>query len=180
MVFLCAMGAGSMARAEPKEPAKDAPKDKGVAGGLVIDKHEDSILVRVDGEDEPTKYLLGPGADKHMQEVLKSIFSVDRVQIKYKLEGDARRVVSIEKLAGKANGVVRGEVLKVYNNFWVAVKPKDGPVEGFALNGPAEKVKAAADVLKALKPGDVVVIHYSTDFERHRILTIEVAPTPAK
>ncbi len=168
------------ASAEPKAATKPAVKDNGIVGGLVIDKHDDSILVTGDGEDEPVKYLIGPGLDKRSLDALKTIFGVDRVQLKYKMDGEARRVVAIEKVPGKATGVVTGEVLKVYNNFWVAVKPKDGPVEGYACSWPAEKAKATTDVLKTLKPGDVVVIRFTSDFERHRIQGIEVKPTPAK
>jgi hypothetical protein len=53
-------------------------------------------------------------------------------------------------------------------------------IEGFALNGPPEKAKPASDILKSLNPGDMVAIKYATDFERHRILQIEVKPAPAK
>jgi len=53
-------------------------------------------------------------------------------------------------------------------------------IEGYALNGPPEKTKAVSDILKSLNPGDLVAIKYATDFERHRILQIEVRPSPTR
>ena len=166
--------------AAPKEADKAKPKDGGVVAGLVTDKADNSITVQVDGEEEPTKFVAGEGTDKRSLDALKTIFTVDRVNVKYKADGNVRRLLAVEKVTGRPAGVVVGEVVKVYNDFWVAVKPKGGMIEGFALNGPAEKVKAAADVLKALKPGDVVAIKYTTDGERHRIQQIEVKPAAAQ
>jgi hypothetical protein len=82
-------------------------------------------------------------------------------------------------VAGKQSGVIVGKVLKVYNNFWVAIKPANGGmIEGFALNFPPEKFKQSHDLIKTLQPGDTVAIKYATDFERHRILQMEVKAQP--
>ena len=83
-------------------------------------------------------------------------------------------------MIGKPQGVVIGEVLKVYNNFWVAVKPKNGNIDGYALQWPPEKYKQSHDLIKTLKPGDIVAIRYTTDSERHRILQMEVKPASSK
>jgi hypothetical protein len=78
---------------------------------------------------------------------------------------------------GKQSGVVIGTVIKVYDNFWVSVKPTNGDmIEGFALGGNSAAV--SKDVLKSLNPGDVVGIRYITDLERHRIQQIQVKPAP--
>lgn len=161
------------------DATKPAPQ-AGTVFGLVTDKQAASITIQVDGEDEPTKYVIGQGTDKRSVDVLKTIFTVDRVKIRYKVDGDASRVIDIQKVVGQPAGIAIGEVLKVYNNFWVAVKPKGGVPDGYALNWPPEKYKASAEILKTLKPGDLVAIKYTTDGERHRIQQIEVKPGAAK
>jgi hypothetical protein len=155
---------------------KSAVKAKDTASGLLTDFKDDSITVLLDGDDEPTKFLLGNGISK--QDLTKrQIFPVDRVNLKFKLDGEDRKLVAIEKVPGRPTGVAVGKVIKVYNNFWIAVKPNNGGmIEGFALNWPPEKFKQSHDLIKTLKPGDVVAIKYATDFERHRILQIELKP----
>jgi hypothetical protein len=166
---------GSAASGAPKDSGKTASKD--VVSGLLIDVKDDGIIVQHDGEADTTKYLYG-GAITKAALLKQNIFNVDRVNVKFKADGDTRTLVAIEKVPGKQSGVIIGEVIKVYNEFWVAVKPKNGMIEGFALNGPPDKVKPALDILKSLNPGDIVAIKYGTDFERHRILQIEVKPAP--
>lgn len=180
LVLLSLSSGASAAAAASREAPKPAAKDAGVAAGLVIEKAADFLSIQVDGEEDPTKFLLGGQLDKRSQDALKGIFDVNRVQVRYKMDGGDRRITGIEKIAGRAQGVVVGEVVKVYKEFWVAVKPNGGMIEGFALNGPPDKVKAAADVLKSLKKGDVVAIRYATDGERHRILQIELKPAGKK
>jgi hypothetical protein len=182
VVIAAAAAAAAMIPARAAEPAgaKPAAKDVKIAAGLLVEKKGDSITVQADGEEAPVKYQIGPLTERRTLDEMKSIFDVQRVRVRYAAaDGDARQVVSVEKVPGRAKGIVIGEVVKVYNDFWVAVKPKDGMIEGFALNGPPDKVKAAADVLKSLKPGDTVAIRYATDFERHRILEIEKKAAPA-
>jgi hypothetical protein len=171
---------GSKALAAPKDSAKDAPKTTGTASGLIVDMKKEFMTVQHDGEAEPTKYLYANGAGMETLTHKMNIFGVDRVNIKYKLEGEDRRITAIEKVPGKSQGVIVGEVVKVYNNFWVAVKPKTGMIEGFALNWPPEKFKQSHDLIKTLNPGDQVAIKYGTDFERHRILQMEVRPAQSK
>jgi hypothetical protein len=158
--------------------AKDAPSS-GTVGGLLIDVLDDGVTVVVDGDEEPTKYVFGSGLDK--QSILKrAIFNVNRVNVKYKVDGDKHIVVAIERVVGRRDGVVIGEVLKVYNNFWVAVRPKEGQIDGYALQWPPEKFKQSHDLIKTIKKGDLVAIKYTTDGERHRILQMEVKPAPSK
>ncbi len=164
--------------AADKEALKQAPKDSGTVGGLLVEKKNDYIMVQIDGDPEPTKFLVGT-MDQRAADLYKSIFDVDRISVKWKADGDAKRVVSIEKLVGRPQGIVIGEVLKVYNNFWVAVKPKTGQIDGYALSFPQEKYKASYELIKTLKPGDIVAIRYTTDYERHRIQEMEVKPAPA-
>jgi hypothetical protein len=166
--------------ADPKDPdKKGASKPRGTVSGIMTDFKNDFLLVQLDDQDEPTKFLYGPGIT---QKALanRHIFPIDRVNLKYKTEGDDKQVVAIEKVPGKPTDVIVGKVIKVYNNFWVSVKPDHGMIEGFALNGSPEKTRPASDILKSLNPGDLVAIKYATDFERHRILQIDVKSAPAK
>jgi hypothetical protein len=104
-------------RADSKEPDKKPVKTEGTVGGLLIDSKNDFMLVQLDDQDEPTKFIYGPGIT--LQGLLKEhIFGVDRVNVKFKTEGDDEKVL--------------------------------------------------------------VAIKYATDFERHRILEIQVKPSPAK
>lgn len=153
---------------------------KTTVGGLLTDFNDKGVTIQIDDEDQPTTFLYDGNITKealtHTQ-----IFPVDRVNIKFKIDGDDKKLVSISKVPGKASGVVIGKVLKVYNNFWVAVKPNNGgAIEGFALNWPPEKFKQSHDLIKTLQPGDTVAIQYATDFERHRILKMELKQQPAK
>lgn len=169
-------------RADPKDTGKKgALKPEGSVTGLMTDFKNDYMLVQLDDQDEPTKFLFGPGITipvltKHF------IFPVDRITLKYKTEGEDKKVLDVVKVPGQKNGIVIGKAIRVYNNFWVSVKPDDGGmIEGFALNGDAAKEgKAVSDILKSLNPGDRVAIKYATDFERHRILKIDVRPAKAK
>jgi hypothetical protein len=67
---------------------------------------------------------------------------------------------------------VTGVVVKVYDNFWVEVKPK-GVVSDAYAPGANFNNKEFMDMLKGLQKGDVVTITYNTDFERHRILSMK-------
>ncbi len=152
---------------------KKADKEDNKVAGIVIDKTGDSITVKVDGEDDPTKYTIAKDSDAKLLATLKGIFNASRVQLTFKKDGDAKQVVGIKKQILKASGTVTGEVVKVYNDFWVEVKPKDGVADAYAP-GANYNDKAFMAMLKGLKPGDSVTIRFNTDFERHRILTMKV------
>jgi len=148
-----------------------ADKNAEKVAGILIDKKDNWITVKADGEDEPVKYIVSKDADKKLVEALKHTFNASRVQLTYKKDGDSRQLVSINKQVLRATGTVTGVVVKVYNDFWVEVKPKDGPSDAYAP-GANYKDKDFMAKLKGLKKGDSVTITFNTDFERHRILTL--------
>ena len=175
LTLFCAALLFTILPSPPVAPAAadDAKKDEGKVAGILIDKKDDWITVKADGEDEPVKYLVGKDADKKLVEALKTIFNASRVQLTYKKDGDSRQLVSIKKQVLKASGTVTGVVVKVYNDFWVEVKPKDGLSDAYAP-GANYNDKDFMAKLKGLKPGDSVTITFNTDFERHRILTLRI------
>jgi hypothetical protein len=153
---------------------KDATKDGGKVAGIYIDGRGEWITVKADGEDEPVKYVID-ASDKKLQAAFKTVFNACRVQLTYKMDGDSRRLVSIKRQILKASGTVTGAVVKVYNNFWVEVKPKSGLADAYAP-GANYNDKVFMDKLKDLQPGDSVTITFTTDFERHRIKTLRKNP----
>jgi len=156
----------------PAAPAadKDTAKEEGKVAGILIDKNKDSLTVKADGEDEPVKYLID-GKNKKLNLALKSIFNAARVQLTYKTDGDSRQLVTIKKQILRKTGTVTGTVVKLYNDFWVEVKPKTGVADAYAP-GANYKDKAFMEKLRGLKPGDSVTIKFTTDGERHRILSL--------
>ena len=157
----------------PAAPAQGKNDDTKVAG-ILIDKKDNWLTVKADGEDEPVKYLVPKDADKKLVEALKSTFNASRVQLTYKKDGDSRQLVSIKRQVLKASGTVTGVVVKVHNDFWIELKPKDGLANAFAPTGMNYNNKEFMAKLKGLKKGDSVTITFGTDFERHRILTLRV------
>jgi preprotein translocase subunit YajC len=151
-------------------PAADKDATKPVAG-ILIEKKDDTLTVKADGEDEPVKYQI-PSDNKALVKTLKGIFNAARVQLTYKKDGDSWQLLTIKKQVLAATGTVTGTVFKVYDNFWVEVKPKNGVADAYAP-GANYKNKEFMDLLKSLKNGDSVTITYTTDFERHRILTLK-------
>lgn len=152
--------------------ADDEKKD-GKVSGIMIDKKDDWITVKADGEDEPIKYFLPKTADKKLNENFKSAFNACRVQLTYMKDGDTRQLTSIKRQINKTEGTMTGTVVKVYNDFWVEVKPKEGVNDAFAP-GRNYNDKEFMAKLRGLKAGDTVTIKYNTDFERHRILSMQV------
>jgi hypothetical protein len=154
--------------------ADDDPKKEIRVAGILFEKKDDSITVKADGEDEPVKYVVNKD-DKKQVESLKKIFNAARVQLTFKKDGDSRQLVSIKKQVLKDSGTFTGKVVKVHNDFWVEVKPKDGLADAFAP-GANYNDKEFMAKLKGLKPGDSVTIKYNTDFERHRIQSLQINP----
>ena len=149
--------------------AETAASKQGVTvSGTVTDRRDNWIMVRADGEEDPVKYLIPPDAGKRMLLDLQGIFTVGRVRIVYELKDDSRQLISIKKVVLKTVGTVTGEVLHTYD-WWVEVKPRNGPPEGYALQFMADTNHEMANKLKTLKVGDIVTIKFMTDFERHRI-----------
>ncbi|HZY89624.1 MAG TPA: hypothetical protein VFE78_32685 [Gemmataceae bacterium] len=168
--LLLAILSSSAVSGDDKRPAAD----KGKAAGILIQRDKRTLLIRPDGEDQPVKYLLPDSPDAKLAAALKGLFTVQRVRITYQTVGDTRQITGLVRSPGKANGVITGKVIAVHDNFWVEVKPSNGPPEGFAAGAPDRSAPILA-TLKTLEKGDTVTIRYYTDFERHRIVSIRKA-----
>ncbi len=166
-VLLLAVGS-SRAMGQDTKPAKKSGK----LSGVLISKSNDSIMVHVDKEEEPTKFTIDEKNKKQAAQ-LKGVFDGGRVQLTYKTEGDNRQLVGITRQVLQQTGTVTGTVVKVHNDFWFEVKLKSGLYEGFAPNGRNYKDKAFMDRLKALQSGDTVTVQFTTDGERHRIVAFK-------
>lgn len=163
---LCAALAFGADKKGTERPGQVAAPTK--IAGLLIDRQDNSISVKADGEDEPVKYTIGNRPDRKLVEELKAVFAASRVMLTYKTEGESRRLLSIQRHIPKAAGTVTGTVVKNYT-WWIEVKPKQGLSDGYAPNFAGFKDKQFMERLKALQPGDSVTIRFTTDFERHRI-----------
>ena len=129
LTLFCAALLFATARSPSGAPA--AEKASGNIAGILFDKKDDFLTVKADGEDEVVKYQISKD-DKRLAAALKSIFPASRVQLSYKKDGDNRQLVAIKRQVLKATGTVTGEVVKVHNDFWVEVKPKNGLADAFA------------------------------------------------
>ena len=165
--------------------AADKPKDGGPvsASGVLTDikpKYLAATFVMIwgDGEDAPTKFALPQGFDQNtfaFPPKGKGIFAPSRVQVTYTKGDDGNTLATIKKDAVQAKGTVTGTVM-FSDDFWVAVKPAVGPLDGYATAGQP----GLGDRIKALGKGDTVTIKFHTDIERHRIDSLDVvrkAPT---
>jgi len=160
--------------------AADNPKaanpDKRISavGALTANK-ANVVMIWVDGEDAPAKFAIAEGFDENtfgFPPKGKGVFVPDRVQFTYIKGDDGNKVLAMQRAKTPLKGTVTGEV-RFSNDFWVAVKPKNGPLDGYAISWPPGSMVAG---LKALKKGDVVTIRFHTDVERHRIETLQVLP----
>ena len=169
------LAGGAIAADNPKDAKPGKPI---TATGVLTDyKRENKpsfTLIWVDGEDAPTKFVLAEGFDKNtfgFPPKGKGVFVPDRVRFTYVKGDDGNKALTMQLAAKKPlKGTVTGEVL-FSNDFWVAVKPKNGPLDGYAISWPPGDMVAR---LKALKKGDRVTIRFHTDVERHRIETMQV------
>jgi hypothetical protein len=150
-----------------------ADDDKGKVSGIMIDKKDNWITVKADGEDDAVKYVLPKEPDKKLAEAYKHVYNAGRVTLTYKKVGDERHLTGIQRQILKKTGSITGQVVKVYNNFWVEVKPKSGLADAFAPGGNYNDKEFMAR-LTGLQPGDVVTIGYTTDGERHRIKSLRI------
>jgi hypothetical protein len=169
------LAAGAIAADNPKDAAPGKPV---TASGVLTDNKANVASIWVDGDDAPTKFALADTFDKNtfgFPPKCKGVFVPDRVQFTY-IEGDeGNTVLVMDRARTPMRGTVTGEV-EFSNDFWVAVKPKNGPLDGYAINWPPGDMVAR---IKALKQGDRVTVAFHTDVERHRIETMKVLPTPA-
>ena len=151
-----------------------------VAGAGIVTELNDKerwVMIWTDGEESPVKYLLADTFDMKtfgFPPERKGVFSPDRVKFTYTIAGDVRTVLVMDKEPQLARGTVTGTVM-FSNDFWVAVKPRNGPLDGFAM-GRSPGWQALGERLKALQRGDTVTITFYTDVERHRIVTMTVVP----
>jgi hypothetical protein len=168
-------------RPKPAAVATESASSKqGISvSGNVTDRGDDWLMVRADGEVDPVKYVVPDDASKRMLLDLQGIFVVGRVRLTYELKDNTRKLLSIKKVVLKTAGTVTGEVLHTYD-WWVEVKPRDGPPEGYALQFMADPKHEMATKLKSLNVGDIVTIKFTTDFERHRIESLVKRETNGK
>lgn len=165
--LLCAAQAGTRAAAADKDtPAKSG----GTVSGIVMEKRDTAIQVKLDGRDDPVTYVI-ERPNKPMQKALAGIFPVARVRLTYKTSDDTQQLVSIQKTGTTGVGTVTGVVLATHG-WWVEVKPRNRAPEGYAATYPKEQWQATEAKIKELQKGDTVVISYYTDFERHRIRSL--------
>jgi hypothetical protein len=169
VLLLTLLGSPPVGQAADREAAAKTGK----VAGILIESKDTSITVKADGEDEPVEYVIGKNPDRRLAAALKTIFNASRVQLTYKKDGDARQLTSIRKQVLKASGTVTGTVVKVYNDFWVEVKPRNGVSDAYAP-GLNFQDKELMTMLRGLKKGDNVTIQFFTDLERHRILSLRV------
>jgi hypothetical protein len=165
--------------ATPKDAKPGKPGKPVAAAGVVTDNKSDFAMVWVDGEEAPSKFSFAEGFDKNtfgFPPKCKGVFMPDRVQFTYtKGEDGAKQLLTMQRDKTPAQGTVTGEV-QFSNDFWVAVKPKNGLLDGYAINWPPGEMVAK---LKALQKGDWVTIKFHTDVERHRMESLTVLPKPA-
>jgi hypothetical protein len=183
-VVLCSLGVLgllSTAWTEPRGTAASTAleQETGKANGIVTDKKDKEwIKVKLDGDEEPTTFTID-NSNANLNTILsKGIFSVARVKLTYKKDGDKKILTSIERIGPKKPGTVTGEVIGTYK-WWIEVKPKDGPPDGYACSYNPKDLKdmtlwkQTEAFIKELQKGDMVTIEYFVDFERNRIWTIK-------
>ena len=136
---------------------KDAKPGKPItAVGVLTDNKANDTMIWVDGADTPTKFALAEGFDKNtfgFPPKCKGVFVSDRVQFTYTKGDGGNKVLAMHRARTPLKGTVTGEV-QFSNDFWVAVKPKNGPLDGYAITWPPGNMVAK---LKALKKGDRVI-----------------------
>jgi hypothetical protein len=153
--------------AKPKDAAAAGPVT--VGGILTTDGNTNSIMVLIDGDDTPSKLIFADNFDKKS---LKDVYSDCRVQVTILKSDNARTLLAFKKEQTKAKGTVTGTVI-YGNDWWIAVKPPNGPPDGYAVDWPPKDIQTK---VKSLKKGDTVTIRYHTDMERHRIETLDIMP----
>jgi hypothetical protein len=197
MFVVCTFGSHAVVSADDKESPKSVPKsstsksysikntpiDIVRINGILADRswgqEKWRFQVLADGELEATDYILGDNPEQKLVDSLKQLFHTGRVQVEYKLEGDKRRLISIKRLPSRGQGSVTGEVLQNYG-WWLVVKPKVGLADGYASQMPPDQHKPMLDKIKTIEKGDIVTITYFSDFERHRMYTLQKVGTAKK
>lgn len=164
----------------PAQKGASKPEVVKTAGILFdVNRKNNWLTVKADGEDAPVKYLIDP-SNRGQAEALQSVFNASRVRLTYRVEGESRRLVGIQRHIVQNSGTVTGVVVAVHNNFWIEIKPKNGAANAFALGPGNFDDPAFIAKMKSLKPGDSVTIQFTTDFERHRIVGLRKNAAPAQ
>ena len=166
------LAGGAIAADNPRDAKPGKPI---TASGVLTDNKANVASIWVDGDDAPSKFALADTFDKNtfgFPPKCKGVFVPDRVQFTYVKGDDGNKVLVMDRARTPMRGTVSGEV-EFSNDFWVAVKPKNGPLDGYAINWPPGDMVAR---IKALKKGDRVTLAFHTDVERHRIETMKVLP----
>ena len=154
IVLATSLLAASVIAADRPKHAK--PGKPIIAMGVLTDNKADFAMIWVDGDDAPTKFAFAEGFDKNtfgFPPKCKGVFVPDRVQFTYIKGDDGNKVLTMRRAKTPLKGTVTGEV-QFSNDFWVAVKPKNGPLDGYAITWPPGNMVAK---LKALKKGDRVI-----------------------
>jgi hypothetical protein len=145
-------------------------RNEGTEAGIVIEKGDLSIKVRADRDQEVVEYD-ARNSEIRTREVLKTIYTTNRVHLAYKRIGDSCQLVSISKQRPVAKGTVMGEVMHNHGS-WIEVKPDNGPCEAYAVRFPLDRNKEVKEQLSRLNELDIVVIRFTTDATGHRIQSI--------
>ncbi len=147
--------------------------------GILTAQDKDSLTLLTDGEDAPVKYVF---ADSFDRKQLMITWPISPLQMTYVNDGDVRRLLSIRSETRADKGTVTGSVVFIGPNaFWIAVKPKDGPMDAYACGGTAWK--EMGESLKTLHKGDTIAMRFHADGQRYRIDALsmgeEVPKAPA-
>ena len=160
VIFLAAalLARGVIAAESPKDARPGKPI---TALGVLTDNKANATMIWVDGEDAPTKFALAAGFDKStfgFPPKGKGVFVPDRVQFTYLKGDDGNKVLAMQRAKTPLKGTVTGEV-QFSNDFWVAVKPKNGPLDGYAISWPPGNMVARLKALEEGRPGYHQVPH---------------------
>ncbi len=179
-LFLATALLGGVVFSSDQQPARSDNSTPGkpiAAAGVLTDNKPAFAMVWVDGEEGPTKFVFAEGFDKNtfgFPPKCKGVFVPDRVRFTYVKGDDGNKLLAMDRDKTPLQGTVTGEV-HFSNDFWVAVKPRNGPMDGYAINWPPGDMVAK---LKSLQKGDWVTIRFHTDVERHRIEALRDVPKP--
>jgi hypothetical protein len=176
---------------KPHGAASSAKLQRGRVTGILIAKDDKSIMVKAEGSQEPTRYLLPtPGSSKtDVRAALKAVFVPNLVAVAW--EGQDERVVTaISAIVPKQKtGVVTGTIVAQASGdreVYIDVKPAGrGFTERYwpAFVGNSRPNlggfdKQAIETIAKLKVGDRVRVAWYCD-ERKRASQVKViAPAP--
>lgn len=171
LLGLALFAAAGTEAADSEKSKEEKAKTSGTVYGILVDRKDNTITVKLDGKDEPVAFV-ADGSNKNLMKAFNKVFTVARVRLSYKTDGEEKKLLNIQRVGRQGTGTMTGTVLATHG-WWVEVKTRTGSPEGFAATYPKERWKATEEKIKELRKGDVVTIRYYTDFERARILSIQ-------